>query len=779
MTTKTTIFLKDEEKDINLLLARIKKSPPIFRDRVIEKLQEFSSLFGQVKSSPSEKHVDFCRLCLFFGQVYEFYNTDLRPTLESLIQLFEQNSSLMLPILRYKIIQTLIMIKKKGFIDFFKSFDFFINVFSFPDKQLRCLVFEHFSSYMKSMASRKQLLKNETRLLAIFQKTLLNGTAEIQRRVIKLLTKLYLTNVWTTVKSANLIANEIHSKDHKVAIMVAHFLIASTESTPKEPEDEDDEENNFAEIKKQYSLKNKCSKKKIEKLERQMKNIQKKEDRMAKLVATSRVFPIDLLYNPSQFVDKIYSKLMKDKNMKYTLKHELMCLVGRMIGRYKLIYPNFYNYVIRFVKPELKSPERLFAFVAESIHTNSPLGEVEMICKQFLDTFVCEGNSEEKIIVGINFLRLAMIRNELALNSEQINQIAYFRYTKNKHISGAAKGFINVVRDLCPDLLNKEYHVYNFKGELDTTVKRKLDVNFRIDGAELLKQDVDGMEVENQRVFTDEDFRKIRRLKARKVMDKMEQEEEEEDNAKRAIHMPKISVIDENDRKKLRGLTACGLTDQELEEMMNDPNYEQIVEELEQNEEDDEEDDEDDEEYDDECEDEDDEEFEDDEECDENDEEGVEGEDDNQEFEIEENSDDDSAEPKNAEVNKSNSEDDEDDYESDEDSEGDLFDHEEQMEKRGFCTENMLNTKKSLKEQRNRTQLVKFEQALQRKYLFKKAQKKGSKTNTDKKKFKPAMMIVEKMRNAKKLVKQSKKKISKDKNFKGRPTKYDRKDKKR
>ena len=113
MTTKTTIFLKDEEKDINLLLARIKKSPPIFRDRVIEKLQEFSSLFGQVKSSPSEKHVDFCRLCLFFGQVYEFYNTDLRPTLESLIQLFEQNSSLMLPILRYKIIFSTLKCERK------------------------------------------------------------------------------------------------------------------------------------------------------------------------------------------------------------------------------------------------------------------------------------------------------------------------------------------------------------------------------------------------------------------------------------------------------------------------------------------------------------------------------------------------------------------------------------------------------------------------------------------------------------------------------------------
>ena len=810
MAETKTGFSKDEEKDINLLITRVKKTPQLFKDRILAKLKEFSQLFTEIKAAPNQKNADFSNLCMFFAQIYEFYPLDLRPLLESLIQLFEQSGPVLHPLLRYKIIQTLIVIKKKGFINFFKSFDFFVSIFGYPDKQLRGLVFEHMASFLRSMSVKKDILKKESELLACFTKSLASSSPEIGRRLIKLLTKLYMTRVWCTVKSANLIASKIVSGDEKTSMMVARFLIASTEAVIKEEADDEEDNDNFAEIKKQYSLKNKFSKKKIEKLERQMKNIKKKEERMEKLVTNSNVYPIDLLYNPSSFVDQLYGKLMKDKNMKFLLKQEIMCLLGRLIGRNKLIYPNYYNYVFRFVKPELKTPERLFAFIAESVHTSSPLLDVEQLCKKFVDMFVCEGNSEEKIIVGINFLRLVMTRNELALNTEQINQIAGFRTLKSKHVSAASKAFINVIRDLCPDQLDKEFHVYNFKGELDVRVERRKDVVDRVEGADLLKQDKGGVDVENLRVFTEEDFRKIRKLKSKKAMKKMEEFEEEKEAQKRAIHMPTVDVLEER-RKFIRGegdLKEYG--EDEIEALVNDPNYEGLLEELEGmevesgNDEDgdevgdqeDIEDDEDEEEVDEDEEEDGDEEDGDEEDEDEDDEDEEEVDEDEEEVDEDEEGDikeDESNRnvvksikkvhrtivtqpvraPKFKKAESSSSEDEED--EDDDDIEENFQDYDTEMQKRGFVTENMLNTKKSQKEIKAQTQMQKFEQILQRKYLFKKNQKKGSSTNTDKLKCKPAMMIVEKLRFEKQNVSAAKKRIRKGKNFVGRPTRYDMK----
>lgn len=39
---------------------------------------------------------------------------------------------------------------------------------------------------------------------------------------------------------------------------------------------------------------------------------------------------------------------------------------------------------MRFVRTEIKNPERLFAFIAESIHENSNLEDVELLCKKII-----------------------------------------------------------------------------------------------------------------------------------------------------------------------------------------------------------------------------------------------------------------------------------------------------------------------------------------------------------------------------------------------------------
>lgn len=39
---------------------------------------------------------------------------------------------------------------------------------------------------------------------------------------------------------------------------------------------------------------------------------------------------------------------------------------------------------MRFVRTEIKNPERLFAFIAESVHDNTSIDDIELLCKKFI-----------------------------------------------------------------------------------------------------------------------------------------------------------------------------------------------------------------------------------------------------------------------------------------------------------------------------------------------------------------------------------------------------------
>ncbi len=85
------------------------------------------------------------------------------------------------------------------------------------------------------------------------------------------------------------------------------------------------------------------------------------------------------------FVEKAMSVLSREKNLKFAPKLDLMCLIGRLIGRYKLIYPPFYNFVFKYLRPDLKNPSRLFTFISESVHEASPTLDLEFIISQIIN----------------------------------------------------------------------------------------------------------------------------------------------------------------------------------------------------------------------------------------------------------------------------------------------------------------------------------------------------------------------------------------------------------
>ena len=77
----------------------------------------------------------------------------------------------------------------------------------------------------------------------------------------------------------------------------------------------------------------------------------------------------------------------------------------------------------------------------------------------------------------------------------------------------AAKALINMIRDINPEMLPKKYRAKN-QNEENGGIK-KIGVREEIDGAELLEHNGD-IPIYMDKVLTDEDFKKIRKLKRKK-----------------------------------------------------------------------------------------------------------------------------------------------------------------------------------------------------------------------------------------------------------------------
>ena len=102
----------------------------------------------------------------------------------------------------------------------------------------------------------------------------------------------------------------------------------------------------------------------------------------------------------------------------------------------------------------------------------------------------------------------------------------YYQY-KNKNVSRAAKSVINFVREYNPRLLPKKFKGNNYRGredeEEDQETKQRGSVADRIAGASLLpSQGI--LPIEMDRVLTDQDFKKMRKLMKR------QQEEDDKNN---------------------------------------------------------------------------------------------------------------------------------------------------------------------------------------------------------------------------------------------------------
>ena len=75
------------------------------------------------------------------------------------------------------------------------------------------------------------------------------------------------------------------------------------------------------------------TKSRLSKVDKVIKNHKRKEKRKNKVKFSTDFLPIDLIYDPTAFAEKLFNKLRKS-NDRYEVKLLLLRLISRMIGRH-------------------------------------------------------------------------------------------------------------------------------------------------------------------------------------------------------------------------------------------------------------------------------------------------------------------------------------------------------------------------------------------------------------------------------------------------------------
>lgn len=235
------IKFKEETKDLNLLVSKIKSDPDGFNEEMIKLIKEYTTAYNNFKRAPTRRNMDLAKLSVFLSQVFEFYKEDLKFMIESLSSLLDTYGNQMHFINRQKCLQSLIILSKKGYWKCEEAIKYYTKLLLLEDKNLRELTSKHIVYLIRNNDHSGKSSSIHRELTNFFGKCIEEGEDELIKRVIKIMIALYKKKIWRDKKSINVIGNGTMSKGDSACKAACLFFIETTELDDEDLDSSDSE----------------------------------------------------------------------------------------------------------------------------------------------------------------------------------------------------------------------------------------------------------------------------------------------------------------------------------------------------------------------------------------------------------------------------------------------------------------------------------------------------------------------------------------------------------
>jgi protein SDA1 len=143
----------------------------------------------------------------------------------------------------------------------------------------------------------------------------------------------------------------------------------------------------------------------------------------------------------------------------YTLEHKItiMQLLSRVMGAHKLCVLGFYTYIIKYLTYHQLQVTQILVSLAQSVHDLTPPDVLVPIIHKLAHEFVHPGVGAEVIAAGINSIREVSRRQPWCMEGEEdlLSDLIEYRKSKDKGVTTAARGLLQLFREVNPGLLKR------------------------------------------------------------------------------------------------------------------------------------------------------------------------------------------------------------------------------------------------------------------------------------------------------------------------------------
>jgi len=506
---------------LHTLQDKIKRQPELYKKEFNTHFQIFKELLNNLKENPAKKDDRMEDYLKFMAHISAVYKDEIGEFLSSeIINVLQQYFSILNPSIRMTLVTCLKIMRGKDVVTPGVVLPVLLKLFRCDDKSLRKFIHVVVVQDMKKLNQTHKVV-NINRKLQNFIYTMVQDPNEgASRRSLNVMIELYKRKIWNDDKTVNVISEGCFSNNPKIVVSACKFFLTLDYDYDSDSDSEEDEhkKDKIALLKERTKSK-KMTKNRESKLDRAIKQEKRKQNRKGLVKFSTDFLPIDLIFDPPAFTEKLFSKLKKSNDI-YEVKLYMLRLISRMIGRHKIQLLQFYPNLIRYLNSHNKDKiGEIFAMVIESCHNLIPPETIRPVLEKIISNYVTEYCNNSNITVGLNAIREILMRMPLALDEGQIEYLCSFRTFKNKSVSAAAKSLVNYFRDVCPELLPKKmrgrFTTIDEENALENMAFGAERVNFDIDGIDLLKkvEKIDhDVNLATERILDDKDLKKIKIL---------------------------------------------------------------------------------------------------------------------------------------------------------------------------------------------------------------------------------------------------------------------------
>lgn len=223
---------------------------------------------------------------------------------------------------------------------------------------------------------------------------------------------------------------------------------------------------------------------------------------------------LQMLNDPQAFAERIHANV-KRSNDTFDCKLLMLNVLSRVIGAHRLLLPDFYHVLQRYLQPNQRDVLQVLAFAAQASHEELPaMDVVNPIIRVIAHNFVADHNQSAVIAAGLNGIREICSRCPEAIGEDgtllsELIEYASPRRNHDKGVMMAARSLIALYRERKPELLPRrergkqvsEQMLQESRGRscfnTEPSELDELDGGSELDGSELSDASEDEQSVED------------------------------------------------------------------------------------------------------------------------------------------------------------------------------------------------------------------------------------------------------------------------------------------